>query len=242
MEIKYPYGFIYITTCMINGKRYIGQRQFKNYGGKRWDKYLGSGTIFLKAVKKYGRDSFYRDIVAIAYSKEELDNLEIEWIKNYNAVENDDFYNIADGGHGGNKYAGKTEEEMLEIRKKISIANSGENNPMYGIHMVSPMKDKHHSEEAKQKMSKSNAKVWLGKRFSEEHKKKMGENSGRAKKVICLTTGQIFDSAKEGAIFYNCDNSNILKNCKGKLKSCGILEDGTKLVWSFFNEENTLIA
>lgn len=27
-EIINPYGFIYITTNMINGKRYIGQRKF----------------------------------------------------------------------------------------------------------------------------------------------------------------------------------------------------------------------
>lgn len=28
MMIKEPYGFIYITVNMINGKRYIGQRKF----------------------------------------------------------------------------------------------------------------------------------------------------------------------------------------------------------------------
>lgn len=43
MEIKEPYGFIYITTNMIDGMRYIGQRKF--YGN--WLSYLGSGN-FLK--------------------------------------------------------------------------------------------------------------------------------------------------------------------------------------------------
>ena len=47
MEIKNPYGFIYITTNMINGKRYIGQKKFCN----RWKTYLGSGTLLIKALK-----------------------------------------------------------------------------------------------------------------------------------------------------------------------------------------------
>ena len=49
-EIFDPYGFIYITTNMGNGKRYIGQKIFN----RSWKKYLGSGTRFLKA-KKIGR-------------------------------------------------------------------------------------------------------------------------------------------------------------------------------------------
>ncbi|WP_373854704.1 hypothetical protein [Clostridium arbusti] len=28
MEIENPYGFIYITTNMVNGKKYIGQKMF----------------------------------------------------------------------------------------------------------------------------------------------------------------------------------------------------------------------
>lgn len=97
-----PYGFIYITTNMVNGKRYIGQKVFQNFGGKKWINYLGSGEIFKKALKRYGQKNFHRDIVTIAYSKEELDNLEIEWIKNYNAVKDKNFYNISHGGEGGN--------------------------------------------------------------------------------------------------------------------------------------------
>jgi Zn finger protein HypA/HybF involved in hydrogenase expression len=99
IDIKDPYGFIYITTNMINGKRYIGQKKFLK--GK-WKNYIGSGYYFLKAVKKYGKENFKRNIVDIAYSEDELNTKEYEWIKNYNAVESDDYYNAIEGGSTGN--------------------------------------------------------------------------------------------------------------------------------------------
>lgn len=73
MTITDPYGFIYITTNLIDGKRYIGQKKFDSY----WKSYLGSGKHLREAVKKYGKENFSRNIVAIAYSKEELDDAEI---------------------------------------------------------------------------------------------------------------------------------------------------------------------
>ena len=122
-EIRDPYGFIYITTNMVNGKKYIGQRVFHRRG---WQSYLGSGIAFRRAIDKYGKDNFHRDIVAIAYSKEELDKLEIEFIELHNAVESNNYYNIKTGGACGNPYAGKTEEEMLEIGEKISNSQKGD--------------------------------------------------------------------------------------------------------------------
>lgn len=89
-----PYGFIYITTNLVNGKRYIGQRKFSN----GWRNYVGSGTHLKEAIGKYGREKFSRVIVSIAYSKSELDDMEIDLIKFLNAESSRDFYNIAEGG------------------------------------------------------------------------------------------------------------------------------------------------
>lgn len=100
MEITDPYGFIYITTNLINGKRYIGQKKFDNK--YKWKSYIGSGFHFLKAVKKYGKENFIRNIIDIAHSPEELNDKEKSWIENYNAVESDDFYNMIEGGNLGN--------------------------------------------------------------------------------------------------------------------------------------------
>ncbi|WP_195964653.1 NUMOD4 domain-containing protein [Clostridium cuniculi] len=60
------------------------------------------------------------------------------------------------------------------------------------------------------------------------------------KTVICVTTGIVFKSLKEGAKYYGLDDRRISECCKGKKKYCR-LKDGTKLVWSFFYEENEVV-
>lgn len=182
-EAKEPYGFIYITTNMVNGKRYIGQRKFNNYGGKRWETYLGSGVALNNAINKYGKENFHRDIVAIAYSKEELDKLEIEFIKLHNAVESRDYYNITRGGYcgigreKGFKHSEDTCKKLSQIiqdkYKNGEMINpipkgskrpemSGENHFNY---------EKHHSDETRKKISESHK----GKIASEETRNKLRE-------------------------------------------------------------------
>lgn len=90
------YGFVYMTTNLVNGKMYIGQKKIDNES--RWKSYLGSGVHLKKAISKYGKDNFRRDILHYAYSQKELDELEYTLIKDFNAVESDNFYNAVDGG------------------------------------------------------------------------------------------------------------------------------------------------
>ena len=59
MDIKEYYGFIYITTCKVNGKKYIGQKKFN----RDWEDYLGSGTILKRAIKLYGKDNFDYEVL-----------------------------------------------------------------------------------------------------------------------------------------------------------------------------------
>lgn len=88
--------FVYLTTNLINNKKYIGY----HYGFSD-DNYLGSGTIITNAIKKYGKDSFNRTILEFCDTENEVKEAEIKWIAFYNAVNSSDFYNIDTGGTGG---------------------------------------------------------------------------------------------------------------------------------------------
>lgn len=120
------YGFIYITTNNLNGKKYIGKRTYT----KGWQDYLGSGLYLKRAIKKYGKENFERKIVEYASNREQLDEKEKMWIQKLNAIEDNMFYNIAEGGTGGNVFAGYSEDELKAIhtdewKNKIGEANKG---------------------------------------------------------------------------------------------------------------------
>lgn len=49
----------------------------------------------------------------------------------------------------------------------------------------------------------------------------------------------LFDSAKEGGLFYHIDASGIGKCCKRKLQTCGKNEDGYRLIWRYVEDDYT---
>lgn len=178
--------FIYMTTNLIDEKKYIGQHH-----GFADDNYLGSGTRLRHAIKKHGKENFKRDIICYCYSQEELDEKEIFWIEHYNAIKDNNFYNIAGGGNGTSKCAGLTEEEELERRRKISIASTGKNNPNYGKRIPKekhPMYGKHHSEESKEKMRKAA----LGRKLPTSQRQKISLNNPNAHSVDAYTENGTF--------------------------------------------------
>ena len=238
-----PYGFIYITTNLVNGKRYIGQRKFYGTSKITWQDYLGSGTVLKRAINKYGEENFQKIILNIAYNENDLNQLETQYIKDYNAVVSKDFYNLASGGHGGNTLAGKTEEEMIQFKRKVSKANAGINSAWYGKHHTqeeiekirnwnkgkivsdetklkmsntqktteSNFKGKHHSEEAKRKMSESRK----GRHLSDENKRKLIES--HLGKVTPDDVRQKISLSNRGKIKSIETREKISKANKGKL-------------------------
>lgn len=146
------YGYIYLTTNLINGRKYIGQKKSSYFKGTG---YLGSGKILKQAVEKYGWDNFSVELVEECDSKETLDEREKYWIKYYNAVDDPTYYNIAFGGQSqACRHSPESREKCRiahlrenlseETRKRISEAQKRRCR-LYG----SAFKGKHHTEETK---------------------------------------------------------------------------------------------
>lgn len=55
-----------------------------------------------------------------------------------------------------------------------------------------------------------------------------------SKRIICLTTQEIFDSINEAADYGGIDNSNLSHYLKGEYDTCGEL-NGIKLTWEFLD-------
>lgn len=92
------YYIIYKITNLINNKIYIGCHSTENIE----DGYLGSGHLLKKAIKKYGKLNFKKEILFNANSKEEMLLLESALV-NREFVERKDTYNVKEGGIGWKK-------------------------------------------------------------------------------------------------------------------------------------------
>lgn len=126
---------IYRTTNTVNGKIYIGKHQTSNLE----DTYLGSGIALKRAIVKYGRESFARDILHVCESESHMNDLE-RAIVNEDFVARSDTYNMCIGGEGGPIFKGRSHSDLTrsklselakrrvitdDRRRKISESNTG---------------------------------------------------------------------------------------------------------------------
>jgi hypothetical protein len=76
--------------------------------------------------------------------------------------------------------------------------------------------------------------------FNEIGNKNRLSNSSSARKVVVLNFRKVFNCIKEGAYFYNIKTntnySNISECCRGKRDYAYKLEDGTPLVWVYWED------
>ena len=207
-----------------NNKVYIGITKQKPQN--RWDNGKGykHNNYIKNAINKYGWSNIEHKILFENLTKEEAEQREIELIAFYKSNQKNFGYNIENGGH--------VNCVSEETKKKLSIANKG----------------KIISKETRQKMSKNNARIWLGKKLnnetrikmSESHKGKTGNNKGKIfktrKKVICIETNTIYDSITIASNITKINSTHISEVCRGMRKSAGKIND-IKLHWKYIKEE-----
>ena len=153
------YHYVYITTNLINGKKYVGDHSTNNLN----DNYIGSGIIVKGAVKKYGKENFHREILKLLPTKEEAFDAQEEYIKIYETHVSQGGYNVSwKGGSGVNQWIKHSEE----TKKKIGDSKRGK-------------KRKPFTDEWKNNLiesRKGRSPVKKGTKLSEEHKRKIGES------------------------------------------------------------------
>lgn len=96
MKKQKVYHFVYKTTNLINQKIYIGKHSTKNLE----DGYLGSGKYFFRAIKKYGKENFKREILKQFETSDEAFSYEAKLVTK-DFVLREDNYNLKIGGRKG---------------------------------------------------------------------------------------------------------------------------------------------
>jgi hypothetical protein len=110
------FGVVYLTENILNKKIYIGSDTKIN--GKGDPNYLGSGLLLLKAIEKYGKENFRKEILCSCYSLEDLKDKETFYIRKFSSNKREIGYNISDGYWGGNTLS--EHPEIQSIKEKIS--------------------------------------------------------------------------------------------------------------------------
>lgn len=162
---------VYLVENKRNGKRYVGLTKHDletRWGQHAKDAFRGSSQPLHRAIRKYGVDEFIRTVIDEGESEEHLRELEKSWIEALGTYENG--YNATRGGDGVSGWSPSEEH-----REAIRQAHLGEKNHNYGKNWGktnwteeerqeiskkrmgdgNPMRGKHHSVEARQKISEA---------------------------------------------------------------------------------------
>lgn len=231
---------IYKIVNLVNNKIYIGQ-----HNGKR-SSYLGSGKLLKLAFKKYGIENFIKEIlIEQDCSQEEIDKLEIEYIKLYNSNDLSIGYNLQMGGMGN---PGGT--LPIDVREKMSRSAKGVKKKPFSIQHKEKLRlvhlGKKQTEETKRKRGISISKSLIGKTLSESHIKSLRDshmgyimpevqknkisisntnNYKISKRVICYNKNGEFvkeyPSISQASRELSCSPSNICSCLHGYFKSSG---------------------
>jgi hypothetical protein len=135
------------------------------------DRYMGSGKLIKRAIKKYGIENFTKEILYVFDNEENMKNKEKELV-----VISEQSYNLCDGGHGGFGYINRNKlssgskyanNEEAKKKKSDTLKEYYKNNSKpkeywqenvnkriekYGIDVFKTFLGKKHSEITKQKI------------------------------------------------------------------------------------------
>lgn len=204
---------VYRIVNKITGKVYVGQTR-----GTLWERFrehtrYKSGCVVLRSsVNKYGAENFYIEPLSVCADQIEMDWAESYWIDYHNSLVPNG-YNLKTGGKEGVIFTD-------EIRKKISVANTGRKPSLESRLKMSlahkgkkcPQRGKKWTESHRTKMKIAHKDVWTTSRRADAGKRVTIRNY---KQVIDLSSGFVFISAKDAAISTGIIYSTLVNMLNG---------------------------
>lgn len=172
-----------------------GRLYIGQHRGTFTNSYLGSGHIIKEAIKKYGYKNFKLEVLAFASSQAMLNGLEMKYIFEYRQVFGKEFlYNITNGGTGAGTTHSNEHNQKVSETKKKLYAEGKLKGFFTG---------KKFSEEHKRKIGLAHKgnKHWLGKNHSEEYKIRMKNyRTGKIMSDVTKEKLRVFQLARQQKI------------------------------------------
>lgn len=139
--------FIYLITCLANGKYYVGQtiQKIKD----RWNSHLscsrnGDPLLLYNAIRKYGEDSFVCQELCKCPDQESLDKSEVFYIWFLASNKRSFGYNVSEGGNGGHKNSHTLEtKQIISYKLKGRKFSKKEKETLRKSHLGVPLSDSH---------------------------------------------------------------------------------------------------
>ena len=216
------FGFIYLIENTVNGRLYVGKKQYWAASGNfrnrsshistdkwrpeqwkpsDWNYYTGSSRELNADIKKFGKDKFRFIILSQHSTKGDLHYEEIkeQAVRNVLAEKlTEDVYLYYNKSIAAIKF--RPPDHMSDsAREKISLAKRGEKNHQFG---------KPHSEATKEKMSIANK----GQKRSQETRKKI--SLGKRKPLLARTDFSSLEELEAAVIKSYEKTKNMHKTAK----------------------------
>ena len=206
---------IYKITNKINGKVYIGQTTQSL--SRRWRQHCDNSKskcyMLKNAIQKYGKENFTVEQIDVACDRDELDKKEQYWIQYYNSINPEKVYNLTSGG--------KHCEISDEVKKHLSDVNKGSKpSEQCILNSIKSRKGKKLSKEHIEKLRKTRIGELNG-MFGKKRPDLAKINVLKRKPVICIETGNVFDSIAMAALYLNKTITSVSHCLCGRSKTCG---------------------
>lgn len=212
---------VYRHENTVNRKIYFGITS--QIPKRRWAKGTGyrNQPYFYRAIEKYGWDKFEHKVLFQGLSEKEAKQIEIELIAQYDSTNPLIGYNLSIGGEGGSGLVGENachfgKRHSAETKEKISRVLSGRKyteeqkarrkglmkgdlNPFYG---------RHHSDEAKKRMSEAHKGKQISYVRSAETREKISKIH-KGKKLPIAVIIKIVESRQNSVVQLSLQNKQI---------------------------------